>query len=120
MITIGQDAIELWPEQLNVGNGVAIYKSRITGNILFSGTAQDSGQTENGLFSNRAVFDFQQQMTTDAFNIFPISRYERCTGCTDCRKAYKPMRDKQLSHEKMPQSGLGSMQGLCPALCVLR
>ena len=106
LVTIGQDAVELWPKQLNVANGVAIYKSRITGNILFSGRAQDSGQTENGLFSNRAVFDLPEQMTTDAIDINPISRCVRCTGCTDCKKAYKPTREKQEAHEKMVKSCL--------------
>ena len=106
LITIGQDLIELWPEQLNVVNGVAIYKSRITGNILFSGKAQVSGQTENALFSNRAVCDVQQEMTTDSININPIAKCVKCTSCLDCRKPHKPSRDKQRAHEEVVKSCL--------------
>ena len=87
-------------------NGVAIYKCRITGNILFSGKAQDSGQTQNGLFSNRVVYDLQQEMTTDSININPIAKCVKCTSCLDCRKPHKPSREKQRAHEEMVKSCL--------------
>ena len=106
-ISIGQDAIALFPMEVAVADGVKLYKSRITGKYLLSGRAQESSSEESQpLFNNRAIIDLQTEISTDAINIHPIKRCGKCTSCTECKKPHKPTRERQEAHEKLVKSCL--------------
>ena len=107
LVTIGQDAVALFPEHLETVGGVALYRSRITGKILFSGKAQKLDQN-CGLFSNRAMqmTELQQSITTDSLNISPLAKCIKCTSCQECRKPHKPSRGRQSEHSEVIRSCL--------------
>ena len=80
-ISIGQDAIALFPMEVAVADGVKLYKSRITGKYLLSGRAQESSSEESQpLFNNRAIVDLQTEISTNAINIHPIRRCGKCSS----------------------------------------
>ena len=108
LVTIGQDAVALFPEHLETVDGVALYRSRITGKIMFSGKAQKLNQDDNGLFSNRAMHghELEQAITTDSLNISPLAKCVKCTSCQECRKPHKPSRGKQTEHAEVVKSCL--------------
>ena len=106
-VSIGQDAIELFPKEIATANGVKLYKSRITGNFLLSGRAIDSETAEpQPLFNNRAMYDLHQEISTDSINISPVAKCIKCTSCMDCRKPHKPNREKQAAHAEVVKSCL--------------
>ena len=106
-ISIGQDAIALFPMEVAVADGVKLYKSRITGKYLLSGKAQESSSDEaQPLFNNRAIVDLQTEISTDAINISPVSKCIKCTSCLECKKPHKPTRERQKAHEELVKSCL--------------
>ena len=112
-IIIGKDRADLFPVILEAENGIALSRSKMTGDILISGKAihvdDRTIQNNRQVFSRRSIArspqisadvvqnknitstaDILGAISTDIIDVPPIKRCVRCTGCTSCKKVYKP------------------------------
>ena len=112
-IIIGKDRADLFPVIIEAENGIALSRSKLTGNILVSGKAihvedrnirsncqvftrgsiAHPAQISADILQNKSVActaDITGMISTDIIDIPPIKRCVRCQGCSSCRKVYKP------------------------------
>ena len=110
---VGMDTPHLMPELLKISaDGVALYRSNITGKLLLAGKTREQGRPfrNNSMrMTIRPVEDLNNQditnyISTDGVESSRLLKCSRCvlmtSKCQECKKAHKPVPREQAEWEE--------------------